>query len=172
MARLMILIKLKLSWTKLIYESLIAGGILQQALGDGDHLGGSINASIIKDYKKDSSTDILNKRFIAPDYLIGAIAKISNSSEHSDIVPEATRESILENDYLLNNFNKIIAINAINFLIKYDANQDKITNNNSAIRRDIYEEIDKEAGNKSPNNTINKPTLLQKLGSVHNSVSI
>ncbi len=130
---------------KLIYESLIAGGILQQALGDGDHLGGSSNASIIKDYKKDSTADILNKRFITCDYAIEATAKISNSDKHSDIVPQETKDLVLENTYLLENFSKIIAINAINFLIKDGANQDKITNNNSVIYRDISEAISIEA---------------------------
>ena len=134
------------------------GGILQQALGDGDYLGGSSNASVIKDYK-DSS--ILNNRFITCDYLIEVIAKISNYFTHNDIVPQKIKDLLLENDSL-ENICKIIAINAINFSIKDDKNQNKITNNNSAIYRDIYEAIDKEAKNKSPENEI-KPLLNEEL---------
>ena len=160
---------------KLIYESLIAGGILKQALEDGDHLGSSSNASIIKNYKKDNA-NILDNRFITCDHEIEAIIKISRSDKHSDIVPQEIKNLALENYDLLDKFNEIIAINAINFLIKNGANQSKITNNNSAIYREIDQKIQKpikqveqEAGkikqtagdNDTPNNET-RPTRLQR----------
>ena len=161
---------------KLLYESLIAGGILQQALGYRDDLGSDSNSSVIRNCQKGDPENILNKRFITCDYLIEAIAKISNSDKHSDIVPKKIKDLILANDYLLENFSKIIATNVIKFLIKDDKNQDKITNNNSVIYRAIYEAISIEeekakqaAGdsvekkNEPPNNTINRPTILQQL---------
>ena len=144
---------------KLIYESLM-GGILQQALGDGDHLGSNSNASIIKSYNKDSASHILNKRFTSPDYLIEAIAKISNSDKHStiakteikdiakteieDLFCDADSELLkyLEDDST-KNFKKIIAIGAINLLIKNGENENKITNNNSATYTDTSTAINK-----------------------------
>ncbi len=165
---------------KLIYESLIAGGILQQAIGDGDHLGSNSNASIIKDYNKENPNNILNNRLITPDLLIEAIAKISNSEKHSDIVPQKIKDLALESNYLLDNFNKIIAINAIKLIIQNNANQNKITNNNSVIYRRIYQDdsnlsqydesldnsfikINKTGAEKAPNNRIEKPSLIQQL---------
>ncbi len=126
---------------KLIYESLIVSGILQQALRDGDHLGSDKRSSVVRDYKKDSSTDILNNRFIPPDQLIKFIAKISNFNQHKSIIPKEITNIIIRGDseYFSGEggSEKTIAIYAINLLIKGDGGQVKITENNSIICQEI-----------------------------------
>ncbi len=60
------------SHPKLIYNSLIASGILQQVLEDGNHFGGASNTSVIKvikDYNKDDTNNPLNNTFISSSLL-------------------------------------------------------------------------------------------------------
>ena len=143
----------------LFYESLITGGILQQALEDGDYLGGTSNASLIRDYNEKDPNNILNKRFISPDLLIEIISKLSHYKENSDIIPEEIGERIRESEdddlSKEKQLKEVIAIEALNLVIKGDTNQNKITNNNSVIYGDVVSK------NEAPSSRT-EPSLLKE----------